>query len=424
MFAAFLKRAASLNIFDWHRNCHPQWSRGEPLGSVAAKRGIKSFCFLALGMAVTSGCHRAADAPPQQGPIPVETAAVRLKSVPLYGNWVATTDGYVNAQIQPQVSGYLVRQDYAEGAVVNEGQVLFEIDPRPFEAQLDLANGALEQAQAQLELQQINVKRDAPLVQTRAISQSQLDRELKQQQAAQANVAMNQAQVRTAELNLGFTKVRSLVTGIAGQAKLQVGNLVSPGSVLTSVSQVDPIKVYFSISEQEYLTLSNRLRVQKRQDLLSNGHTVPLELTLANGEIYPHPGYVIFVDRSVSDQTGSLRIAGSFPNPGNLLRPSQFGRIKVQTDVRRNAPVIPQRALNEVQGSYQVAVVQPNKTVKLVTVELGPEVGEDIVIEHGLTGHEQIVTEGIGKLRDGAAISPQAEQKSASAPAIEGQKGQ
>jgi RND family efflux transporter MFP subunit len=368
------------------------------------------------------------------GPVPVETAMARSESVPLFGDWVAVTDGYTNANIQPQVSGYLVRQDYKEGSVVQKGQVLFEIDPRPFQAVLDQASAAVNQAkaqvgqnQAQVELQTINVNRDTPLAQAHAIAQSQLDNDQKAQQAAQASVAAAQAsvgaaqaQVRSAELNLGFTRVRSLITGIAGQATTQVGNLVSPSTVLTAVSTVEPIKVYFSISEQEYLALSAQARAAGHRDLLSGGNAVPLQLTLANGDIYPHKGTIIFVDRSVSEQTGSIRVAAGFPNPGNLLRPGQFGRIKAQTTVVHDAILIPQRALNEVQGQFQVAVVGADNKIKLQPVQLGAQQGPDIVVTQGLKGGEQIVTEGMGKLRDGVPVAPEPEATAGNKPAPNG----
>jgi membrane fusion protein (multidrug efflux system) len=320
---------------------------------------------------------------------------------------VATLDGYVNAQIQPQVSGYLIKQDYREGSVVESGQVLFEIDPRPFQATLDQMEGQLAQTQAQLGLSDINVKRDTPLAKAHAIAQSQLDNDVQQQVAQSAAVRTAEANVEQAQLNLGFTKVRSLVTGIAGQAQTQVGNLVSPSTTLTSVSQVNPIKVYFSISEQEYLALSSRVKSGGKMDLLSSGNTVPLELTLGNGNIYPYKGQIVFVDRQVNPQTGTIRIAGSFPNPKNLLRPGQFGRIKAETEVRHNALLVPQRAVNELQGSYQVAVVGSGNIVQIRSVALGPQLGSDLIITSGLQPNERVVTEGVSKLKDGMRVSPQ-----------------
>jgi len=340
-------------------------------------------------------------------PLQVEVTTVEQRDVTLYGDWVATLDGYVNAQIQPQVSGYMIKQDYREGSVVQSSQVLFEIDPRPFVATLDQAEGQLAQAQAQLELAAINVKRDTPLAQAHAIAQSQLDNEVQQQAAQGAAVRTAEANVEQARLNLDFTKVRSLVTGIAGRAMTQVGNLVSLSTPLTTVSQVNPIKVYFSISEQEYLGLSGRVKAGGKADLLSSRNAIPLELTLGNGSIYPHKGQIVFVDRQVNPQTGTIQIAGSFPNPENLLRPGQFGRIKAETDVRHDALLIPQRAVNELQGSYQVAVVGSGNIVRIRSVALGPQLGSNLIITNGINPNERVVTEGVSKLKDGMRVSPQ-----------------
>ena len=348
-------------------------------------------------------------------PLQVEVTTVEKRDVTLYGDWVATLDGYVNAQIQPQVSGYMIKQDYREGSVVESGQVLFEIDPRPFQATLDQAEGQLAQAQAQLALAAINVKRDTPLAQAHAIAQSQLDNEVQQQASQSAAVRTAEANVEQAKLNLGFTRVRSLVTGVAGRAMTQVGNLVSQSTALTTVSQVNPIKVYFSISEQEYLGLSGRVKAGGKADLLNSGNAIPLELTLGNGSIYPYKGRIVFVDRQVNSQTGTIQIAGSFPNPQNLLRPGQFGRIKAETDVRHDALLIPQRAVNELQGSYQVAVVDSNNNVQIRSVALGPQLGSDLIITSGINPNERVVTEGVPKLKDGMRVSPQSTTVAATA---------
>jgi membrane fusion protein, multidrug efflux system len=366
--------------------------------------------FSALSVAILlllTACAKKQGAPQVVAPMPVTFATVEQRDVSLYGDWVATLDGFVNAQIQPQVSGYMIKQDYREGSVVQSGQVLFEIDPRPFQATLDQAEGQLAQARAQLGLADINVMRDTPLAKARAIAQSQLDNDVQQQAAQIAAVRTAEANVEQAQLNLGFTKVRSLVTGIAGRAMTQVGNLVSPSATLTAVSQVNPIKVYFSISEQEYLALSSRVKAGGKADLLNSGNTVPLELTLGNGNIYPHKGQIVFVDRQVNPETGTIQIAGSFPNPQNLLRPGQFGRIKAETEVRHDALLIPQRAVNELQGSYQVAVVDSNNTVQIRSVALGPQLGSDLIITSGINPKERVVTEGVSKLKDGMRVSPQ-----------------
>src|ERR1700733_347823 len=301
----------------------------------------------------------------------------------------------------------MIKQDYREGSVVQSGDVLFEIDPRPFQATLDQAEGQLAQAQAQLALAAINVKRDTPLAEAHAIAQSQLDNEVQQQAAQGAAVRTAEANVEQAQLNLGFTEVRSLVTGIAGRAQTQVGSLVNQSTGLTTVSQVNPIKVYFSISEQEYLGLAGRVKAGAKADLLRSGNSIPLQLTLGNGDIYPYKGQIVFVDRQVNPQTGTIQIAGSFPNPQNLLRPGQFGRIKAETEVRHDALLIPQRAVNELQGSYQVAVVGPDNTVHLQNVTLGPQIGPDWLITSGINPNERVVTEGLLMLRDGMRVSPQ-----------------
>jgi membrane fusion protein, multidrug efflux system len=341
-------------------------------------------------------------------PLQVSVATAEQRDVPLYGDWVGTLDGFVNAQIQPQVlTGYLVKQDYREGSVVQAGQVLFEIDPRPFQTTLDQAEGQLVQAQAQLGLADINVKRDTPLAKAHATSQSQLDNDIQQQAQLQGTVRTAEANVEQAQLNLSFTKVRSLVTGIAGRALVQVGNLISPSSALTTISQVNPIKVYFPISEQEYLALLSRVKEGGRADLLDSGNVVPLQLTLGNGSVYPYKGHIVFVDRQVGQSTGSIQVAGSFPNPGNLLRPGQFGRIKAETEVRRNALLIPQKAVNELQGSSQVAVVGSDNRVHIRTVALGPQVGSDWIVTSGISPNERVVTEGTSKLKDGMPVVPQ-----------------
>ena len=366
--------------------------------------------FSALSVAILlllTACAKKRGAPQVVAPMPVTVATVERRDVALDGDWVATLDGFVNAQIQPQVSGYMIKQDYREGSVVQSGEVLFEIDPRPFQATLDQAEGQLAQARAQLGLADINVMRDTPLAKARAIAQSQLDNDVQQQAAQIAAVRTAEANVEQAQLNLGFTKVRSLVTGIAGRAMTQVGNLVSQSTALTTVSQVNPIKVYFSISEQEYLGLSGRVMAGGKVDLLMSGNTIPLQLTLGDGNIYPYKGQIVFVDRQVNPQTGTIQIAGSFSNPQNLLRPGQFGRIKAETEVRHDALLIPQRAVNELQGSYQVAVIGSDNIVQIRSVVLGPQLGSDLIITSGIKPNERVVTEGVSTLKDGMRVSPQ-----------------
>jgi membrane fusion protein, multidrug efflux system len=379
--------------------------------ALAISVGLSLFAAVLL-----AGCGRNVNASSSGPPPAMKVAVVKAeqRDVPLTGEWVGTLDGYVNAQIQPQANGYLIRQNYREGSQVEKGEVLFEIDPRPFEAALQQAEGQLGQAQAQLALTQINVNRDTPLAEAHAIAKSQLDNEIQQKAQAEASVKTAEAAVATANLNLGFTKVRSLITGIAGQAATQVGNLVSTQSLLTSVSQLDPIKVYFSISDSEYLALSKRAGAGG-SDLLHGASKIPLSLTLSNGEVYPHEGHVAFVDRQLNSQTGAIRIAASFPNPGNVLRPGQFGRVKAETEIRRNAVLVPLVAVTELQGQQQVYTVGPNNTVHLNNVTLGPQYGDSWIVESGLRSGSLVITDNLQKLREGAPINPQPAETPAAA---------
>jgi membrane fusion protein, multidrug efflux system len=397
----------------------PRLSRTEARGL----QTLSIVLLLALCVVTLTGCQtsHAATARRAMGPMPVAVVRVRQSDVPLTGQWVGTLDGYVDAQIQPQVSGYLVKQEYREGAQVGRGQVLFQIDPRTFqaavdqaEAQVQQAKGQLAQAQAQLVLAQINVRRDTPLAQARAIAQSQLDNDTQQEAQARAAVATGegavraaQAELMTANLNLGFTQVRSLIGGVAGQATTQVGNLVSPQSVLTAVSQLNPIKVYFSISDNEYLALVDRAR-QSGSDLLHDGSNLPLTLTLANGQTYPYQGRIIFVDRQMDQQTGAIRIAAAFPNPGNILRPGEFGRVTAETDVLHGALLVPQVAIQELQGIEQVYTVGPGNRVHVVNVKLGPQHGQDWIVDSGLEPGTEVITDNLQKLREGAPVAPHA----------------
>jgi membrane fusion protein (multidrug efflux system) len=363
---------------------------------------------LALGIGLLTGCEKSIVSANTSAPPAMRVSVVKAEQsdVSVTGEWVGTLDGYVNAQIQPQASGYLVRQNYREGSQVEKDQVLFEIDPRPFEAVLQQAEGQLEQAQAQLGLAEINVNRDTPLAAARAIAKSQLDNDIQQKFQAEASVKSAEAAVATAKLNLSFTQVRSLITGVAGQATTQVGNLVTGQSVLTSVSQLDPIKVYFSISDSEYLALAQRARTGGN-GLLQGASKIPLTLTLADGEVYPYKGHIAFVDRQLNAKTGAIRIAASFPNPGNVLRPGQFGRVRAETEVRHNAVLIPQVAVTEFQGMQQIYTVGANNTVHVNSVTLGPQFGNNWVVESGLAGGTLVITDNLQKLREGAPVNPQ-----------------
>jgi RND family efflux transporter MFP subunit len=364
---------------------------------------------LLLVATALAGCgEKQAAAPAGPRPaLPVSVVTLQPMDVPLTGEWVGIMDGYVNATIQPQVSGYLIRQAYREGSVVGKDQVLFEIDPRPFQASLDQAEGQLGEAKAQLALARINVARDTPLVEARALAKSQLDNDTQQAAQYAASVEAAQAGVESAQLNLGFTKVRSLIGGVAGQATTQVGNLVNSASTLTSVSQLDPIKVFFAISDAEYLTLTRQAQ-SSGASLLRSGGNIPLTLTLADGHVYPHKGRIVFVDRQLTAQTGAIRIAAAFPNPGNILRPNQFGRVKAETEVRHDALMVPQAAVQELQGQQQVFTVGADHEAHVVNVELGPQHGSYWIINSGLSPGASVITDNLQKLRDGAPVDPHA----------------
>jgi membrane fusion protein (multidrug efflux system) len=353
-------------------------------------------------LVVLAGCGKPAAAP--GGAPEVKVAAVEQRDVPIISEWVGTLDGYVNAQIQPQVTGYLVQQNYKEGSLVRKGDVLFEIDQRPFQAVLDQAKAQLAQAQAQLGKTKLDVDRDTPLAKERAIAQSQLDNDIQANLAADAAVQSGKAQVEQAQLNLGFTHVTSLIDGIAGIAQVQIGNLVNPLTVLTSVSQVNPIKAYFPISEQEYLRLAEKINSQSHMEVPKDAPV--LDLILGDGTIYPEKGHILYTDRQVDIATGSIRIASAFPNPKNLLRPGQFGRVRASTYTRNNALLVPQRAVIEIQGTYQLAVVGSDNKVNVRIVKVGERIGSQWIIDSGVKSGEMVIVEGLQKVRDGSSVKP------------------
>jgi membrane fusion protein (multidrug efflux system) len=383
-------------------------------------------------------------------PMEVEVVPVEQRDVPIYSEWIGTLDGTVNADIKSQVTGYLLSRNYTEGSFVKKGQLLFEIDPRPFEAALEQAKGELAKARGQLaqansqlpqaraqlaqaiankQKAQLDVDRYAPLAREKAVTQQDLDNAVQANLVSQAQVEAStagvetakaaivaataavqaaEANVKAAELNLGFTKIISPIDGIAGIATVQVGNLVNPNNpnspALTTVSTVDPIKVYFTASEQEYLSYI--------RDGLLNGKSVPspqkveLDLILADGTTFPHKGTFHAADRNVDEKTGSIKLTGLFPNPGNALRPGEYARIRAITTVKKDATVIPQRAVSEIQGSYRVAVVGSDNKVELRPVKVGERVGTDWIIEEGLKPGEYVIAEGIQRVRPGVEVAP------------------
>src|SRR5579863_4904364 len=353
------------------------------LRSAILRFGFIAFVGVLLFGGGGCGSRSQSSAQSSGAPPTVEVAVVEQRDVAVTSEWIGAMDGYVNAQIQPHVSGYLIRQDYREGSAVHKGEVLFEIDPRPFQAVLDQSEGQLAQAeaqviqaQAQLAKATLDVTRDAPLAEAKAIAQSQFDDEVQAKAggvagvtAAQAGVTAAKAAVEQAQLNLSFTKITSLVDGIAGIAKAQIGDLVSTTTVLTSVSQLDPIKVYFPMSEQDYLH-AQKIGTHAASVQSTPLKGVPLTLVLANGEIYPHTGEVLWTDRQVDASTGTIRVAAAFPNQGNILRPGEYGRVRAVTEERHDALLVPQAAVTELQGVNQVAVVGGDNKVKIQNVQI------------------------------------------------------
>ena len=349
----------------------------------------------------------------------VEVVQVAQRDVPVFGESIGTLDGLVNADVRAQVTGYLQAQGYKEGSFVRKGQLLFQIDPRPFQAALDLADGQLEQAKAALANAQavqgrteLDVKRYTPLAQEQAASQQDLDNAVQNNLAALASVETAKAQIKTSEaavetakINLGFTRLTAPIDGIAGQAQLQVGALVSPGSgTITSISTVDPIKVYFTLSEPEYLAWRKRFPSESARQTADKA--LRLQLILADGRLYEHEGKFDFADREVNQGTGAIRIAGLFPNPDNILRPGGFGRVRAVVNTRSQALLVPERAVSELQGSYQVAVVGTGNKVAFRPVTVGETFGSERVITTGLSPGERVVVEGTQKVRPGMQVNP------------------
>ena len=361
-------------------------------------RTIVLFFTLLIVVAMSVGCKK--EAPPPPPPPIVEVVSVDQRDVPIYSEYVGTADGFVNATIRAQVQGYLIRQNYKEGELVKKGQVLFEIDPRTFEASLEQAKGQLAAQQARWDTAKANLRRIKPLAEKNAVSQKDLDDATGTEQAANAAVLAAQAGVDKAKLDLGFTKVTSLIDGIAGIAKAQIGNLVGPGATeeLTTVSTVNPIKVYVQISEQEYMKTMEKNREETR--------SMSLELILADGSVYPHKGELAFADRQVDVQTGTIKVAALFSNPNNLLRPGQFAKIRAMTEIKTGALLIPQRAVSDVQGRNMVAVIGPENKIDIRPVKVGEEIGPDRIISEGLKPGEKVVAEGIQKVKSGMTVSP------------------
>jgi RND family efflux transporter MFP subunit len=394
----------------------------------------------AMAFQLTS-CGRTSAGAAEPTPPEVEVVAVEQKDIPIYREWIGTLDGLVNAAIRSQVTGYLLTQDYPEGSFVRKGQLLFQIDPRPLQAAADQAKGQLAQANGQLALAQAQYQqseaqlasaqanqrkaqfdenRYIPLAKEHAVTQQDLDNAVQSNDSAKAQVKMATAQIEAAKaqieaasaaveaakasleaanVNLGFTKLYSPIDGIAGNAQIQIGNLVNPAAnAVTTVSTVDPIKVTFAVSEQEYLRLSKQYK--------PTDPTPPLELILADGTVYPHPGKYAFAGRQVNQSTGAIEATGLFPNPGNILRPGQYGKVRVAVETLRGALLVPLQAVSELQGSYEVAALDGNDAVSIKTIHVGDQVGAWWVVSDGLNPGERVIVDGIQKVGPGMHVKP------------------
>jgi RND family efflux transporter MFP subunit len=365
----------------------------------------KTLSALAAVAVALTGCSRH-QAPVAPEPPAVLVASVVQRDVPIYREWVAQLNGSVNAQISPKISGYIVSRNYQEGYFVTKGQILFEIDARPLRASLNQAKAAVAGAVANLGNSKLNVARDTPLAKEKAIAQSQLDNEVQTLKANQAALDAALAQQQNAELNLAWTKVRSPIDGVAGVAAAQVGDLVSNTNVLTRVSQLDPIRAYFSISESDYLSIAPRL------SLIIHGESSSAELGAtdvqfiqANGLPFASQGRFVLVGREVNSTTGTIQFASEFQNKGSLLRPGGFGRVRIKIGTLKDALLVPQPAVNEVQGEYQVVVLSADNKAEFRSVEVGERSGSDWIITKGLEPDERIVVEGFQKLRNGMPVS-------------------
>jgi membrane fusion protein (multidrug efflux system) len=398
--------------------CSDEWFVFKfPQIDTPVKRGPTVWQVIASVILLSSlGCGKSEQ--PQARPPEVEVVQVEQKDVPIWNEWVGTLEGFVNAQIKAQVTGYLLRQTYQEGSLVKKGQLLFEIDPRTFQAALDQAKaqranaeGQLAQAEANQVKAQLDVNRYTPLAKEQAVSQQDLDNAVQgnvaaqaQVRAAKAQIDAARAQVDAAQLNLSFTRIVSLIDGIVGVAQAQIGDLVGPTSLLTTVSTLDPIKVYFPVSEKGYLNyIKENPDAAKRAE---QERQLGLEMILADGSRYPHEGSFSFADRQVDVKTGTLRLQGLFPNPGNILRPGQFARVRAITTTKKGALLVPQRAVTELQGGYQVAVVGKDNKISIRPVKVGERVGSLWIVQEGLKPGERVVAEGIQRVQADMTVNP------------------
>jgi RND family efflux transporter MFP subunit len=366
------------------------------------KRNYLYLVVLTLSLAVV-GCGKKEEAAPSAPPEVLVTTATE-EDVPVFSEAIATMDGYVNTQIHSQVTGYLIKQAYQEGAVVKQGDLLFEIDPRPFQADLDKAAADLVNKQAQLLRTKQDLDRYAALVKTGAVSQQEYQNQVQTNLSAQANVDAAQASVTTAKINLGYTKITSPITGVAGKAIPGVGDLISPSATLTTVSTVDPIQADFTLPEQFYL--NNAEQFAKVATVPLEDRPAHIELILADGTPYPLKGRFYYLNRQVQTSTGAITAYALFPNPDRVLRPGQYARVRAVTEQLNNAVLIPERCVTQLQGINQVYVVKPDNTVEVRNVTLGNTTGSFWIVTDGLKAGEKVVVEGIQKCRQGALVDP------------------
>ena len=354
-------------------------------------------CASLLVLASLCGCSSKEEkpAPPPPG---VTIAPVLQKDVPIHQEWVGTMVGNVDADIRPKVEGFLLARVYTEGSYVQKGQPMFQLDKRQAEAAVEQATGNLGRARAALEQAKIDVRRYTPLVAQKAVSQAELDKAQSSERAATASVDSDQAVLDNAKLNLGWTTVTAPISGIAGVAKAGIGDLMTPTTVMTTISNVNPIYVDISIAEQDYMRLT--------REKPSSANKQNLELILGDGTVYPHPGKVLFVNREVDSRSGTIQVRGEFPNPGNVLRPGQYARIRAVTELRKGALLIPQQAVSELQGVYQVGVVGTDNKVSIKTVKLGPLFGDMWVVESGLQRGENVIVDGLQRVKTGITVAP------------------
>jgi membrane fusion protein, multidrug efflux system len=358
----------------------------------------------ALSLVHCKGETASAPPPPL---VQVEVADVIQKDVPIHMEWVGTIDGSNNALIRAQVSGYLLERPYTEGSFVRKGDLLFQLDPSKFKTAFDQASGELAKAQAQYTKTKQDVDRDTPLAKEGAISQKELDDSIQSHAATKGSLAAAKASVEQAKLNLGWTRIVAPIDGIVGISKAQIGDLIDANTELTSISTLDPVKVYFPVSEQEYLEAAEKIQQGYKEKEEGKAYSLAtLELILGGEKVYPQKGRFHLVDRQIDTKTGTIRVAALFPNPNNLLRPGQFARVRAVTKTREHAILVPQRAVTEMQGSYQVAVVTPENKVDIRPVKVGQRSGSLWIINQGLNPGERVVVEGLQKVKAGMTVDP------------------